>query len=79
MLGFGSLFAFKVAGGEVPPITVLNNLQLIEILINLCESKSLAHHPFTTTHYNVSPKDLASLGISSGHICFSVGWGMWTT
>lgn len=79
MLGFGSLFAFKVAGGEAAPITVLNNLQLIDLLLNLCEGKSLAHHSFTTTHYNMSPKDPANLGNSSGHICFSVGLRLWAT
>ena len=73
MSGFGSLLAFEVAGGEAAAFTVLNNLQLIDISNNLGDSKSLACHPYTTTHSNMSPEDRASLGISGGHIRLSVG------
>ena len=52
---------------------LLNNLQLIDISNNLGDSKSLACHPYTTTHSSMSPQDRASLGISPGHIRFSVG------
>ena len=73
MSGFGSLLAFDVAGGKAAAFTVLNNLQLIDISNNLGDSKSLACHPYTTTHSNMSPEDRASLGISGGHIRLSVG------
>ena len=73
MSGFGSLLAFELAGGEAAAFTVLNNLQLIDISNNLGDSKSLACHPYTTTHSNMSPDDRASLGISGGHIRLSVG------
>ena len=67
------MLAFEVAGGEAAAFTVLNNLQLIDISNNLGDSKSLACHPYTTTHSNMSPEDRASLGISGGHIRLSVG------
>ena len=73
MLGFESLLAFEVAGGESAAFTVLNNLHPIDISINLGDSKSLACHPSTTTHSNMSPDDRASLGITDGHIRLSVG------
>ncbi len=73
MSGFGSLLAFEVIGGEAAAFNMLNNLQLIDISNNLGDSKSLACHPCTTTHSNISPEDLANLGISSGHIRLSVG------
>ena len=73
MSGFGSLLAFEVDGGEAAAFTVLNNLQLIDISNNLGDSKSLACHPYTTTHSSMSPEDRASLGISGGHIRLSVG------
>lgn len=73
MSGFGSLLAFEVAGGEAVAFALLNNLQLIDISNNLGDSKSLACHPYTTTHSSMSPQDRASLGISPGHIRFSVG------
>ena len=73
MSGFGSLLAFEVAGGEAAAFSVLNNLQLVDISINLGDSKSLACHHYTTIHSNMSPQDRARLGISSGHIRLSVG------
>ena len=51
---------------------LLNNLQLVDISNNFGDSKSLACHPYTTTHSSMSPQDRASLGISPGHIRFSV-------
>ena len=73
MSGFGSLLAFEVAGGEAAAFTVLNNLKLIDISNNLGDSKSLACHPNTTTHSNISPEARAILGICEGHIRLSVG------
>ena len=52
---------------------LLNNLQLFDISNNLGDSKSLACHPYTTTHSSISPQDRASLGITAGHIRLSVG------
>ena len=63
----------EVAGGEAAAFALLNNLQLIDISNNLGDSKSLACHPYTTTHSSMSPQDRASLGISPGHIRLSVG------
>ena len=73
MSGFGSLLAFEVAGGEAVAFALLNNLQLIDISNNLGDSKSLACHPYTTTHSSISPQDRDILGISPGHIRLSVG------
>ena len=50
-----------------------NALELIDISNNLGDSKSLACHPFTTTHANLSDADRASLNISEGHVRLSVG------
>ena len=73
MSGFGSLLAFEVIGGEAAAFNVLNNLKLIDISNNLGDSKSLACHPYTTTHSNMSQNDRANLGISGGHIRLSIG------
>ena len=73
MSGFGSLLAFEVIGGEAAAFNVLNNLKLIDISNNLGDSKSLACHPYTTMHSNMSQNDRANLGISGGHIRLSIG------
>ena len=69
----GTLLSFTLAGGQDAAFTVLNALRLADISNNLGDSKSLACHPYTTTHSNMSPEDRSSLGISAGHIRLSVG------
>jgi O-succinylhomoserine sulfhydrylase len=67
------MLAFQITGGQAAAFTFLNALTLIDISNNLGDSKSLACHPFTTTHANLSDEDRASLNITAGHIRISVG------
>ena len=69
----GAVLAFAVAGGEAVSFTLLKNLLHIDISNNPGDSKSLACHPYTTTHSSISPQDRDILGISPGHIRLSVG------
>ena len=73
MSGFGSIVAFEVAGGATAAFTVLNQLNLIDISNNLGDSKSLACHPYTTTHSSLSDAELAELGLTPSHLRLSVG------
>jgi O-succinylhomoserine sulfhydrylase len=73
MSGFGNMLAFELAGGQEAAFRFLNALDLIDISNNLGDSKSLACHPFTTTHANLSDEDRASLNIRPGHIRISIG------
>ena len=52
---------------------MLNKLQLIDTSHNLDYSQSVACHPYTTMHSNMSPDDCASLGSSGDNIRLSVG------
>jgi O-succinylhomoserine sulfhydrylase len=73
MSGYGNMLAFEIDGGQAEAFQFLNALELIDISNNLGDSKSLACHPFTTTHANLSDADRASLNITEGHIRLSVG------
>lgn len=73
MSGFGSIIAFEIDGDEAASYRMLNQLSLIDISNNLGDSKSLACHPYTTTHSSLSDEELALLGISRSHIRLSVG------
>jgi O-succinylhomoserine sulfhydrylase len=73
MSGFGNMLAFEIDGGQAAAFRFLNALALIDISNNLGDSKSLACHPFTTTHANLSDADRASLNITPSHIRLSVG------
>lgn len=73
MSGFGSIITFEIDGDEAASYRVLNALSLIDISNNLGDSKSLACHPYTTTHSSLSDEELALLGINRSHIRLSVG------
>jgi len=73
MSGFGNMLAFEIDGDQAAAFRFLNALALIDISNNLGDSKSLACHPFTTTHANLSDADRASLNITPSHIRLSVG------
>ena len=73
MSGFGNMLAFEIDGDQAAAFRFLNALALIDISNNLGDSKSLACHPFTTTHANLSDADRASLNITSSHLRLSVG------
>jgi len=73
MSGFGSLIACDLGGKRSPAFTVLNHLKLIDISNNLGDSKSLACHPASTTHANLTEEERKALSISQGHIRISVG------
>jgi len=73
MNGSGSMLAFEMPHGRAQAFAFLNALQLIDISNNLGDAKSLACHPASTTHANLSTEDRAKLEISEGHIRLSVG------
>lgn len=69
----GAMVAFEVKGGKAAAFAMLNKLKVIDISNNLGDAKSLATHPATTTHSNMTPEERAELGIRDGLIRFSVG------
>jgi O-succinylhomoserine sulfhydrylase len=73
MSGFGNMLAFEIDGDQAAAFRFLNALALIDISNNLGDSKSLACHPFTTTHANLSDAEKASLNITPSHLRLSVG------
>lgn len=73
MSGPGSLLAFELQGGKAAAFAFLNALSLVDISNNLGDSKSLACHPASTTHANLSDEERASVEIKDGHIRLSVG------
>ncbi len=58
----------KRAGGKF-----IDALQMILRLVNIGDAKSLACHPASTTHRQLSPEELASAGVSEDLVRISVG------
>jgi len=71
--GFGGMVAFGIKGGMTAGKDFIESLQLISHLANVGDAKSLAIHPASTTHSQLSPEQLAEAGIAESMIRLSVG------
>lgn len=72
-LSTGSMIAFEITGGEKEAFLFLNNLKLFKLAVSLGSTESLAEHPATMTHVDVSPEDRVKLGISPSLVRLSIG------
>jgi O-acetylhomoserine (thiol)-lyase len=68
-----SLLTFGVQGGYDGGLRFYNALNLIKRVVNLGDSKSLACHPASTTHRQMSPEEQRGAGITPETIRMSVG------
>ncbi len=71
--GNGGMIAFGIKGGKEAAEKFINQLQLFLHLANVGDAKSLAIHPASTTHQQLSDKDLKKTGISPELIRLSIG------
>ncbi len=71
--GFGGMIAFGIKGGLAAGKKFIDNLQLISHLANVGDAKSLAIHPASTTHSQLSPEQLRQGGIGEGMVRLSIG------
>jgi O-acetylhomoserine/O-acetylserine sulfhydrylase len=71
--GFGGVLNFEIKGGREAAIKFINSLKLISHLANVGDSKSLAIHPASTTHEQLSPEEQILAGVTPGQIRISVG------
>lgn len=69
----GSMISFDVRGGEKEAFKFLNSLKLIKLAVSLGGTESLAQHPQTMTHADVSPEVKKRLSISEKMIRLSIG------
>lgn len=69
----GAMIAFDVAGGEKEAFAFLDNLQLVKLAVSLGSTESLAQHPATMTHVDVSPETREKMNITDKLIRLSVG------
>ncbi len=71
--GGGSIFTFEIKGGAEDAKKFIDNLQIFSLLANVADVKSLAIHPATTTHSQLSEAELAEQGIKPNTIRLSIG------
>ena len=71
--GASGLLTFGLPGGREAGARFLDALQLFTRLVNIGDAKSLATHPASTTHRQLSPAELHSAGVSEDTVRLSVG------
>lgn len=71
--GFGGMVVFGIEGGKSAGQKFIEKLQLFSHLANVGDAKSLAIHPSTTTHSQVSEENQLESGISPDLIRLSIG------
>jgi methionine-gamma-lyase len=69
----GAMVSFDVIGGEKEAFRFLNALKLMKLAVSLGSTESLAEHPATMTHSDVSEEDLKLLKISEQLVRLSIG------
>ena len=57
--GAGSIFTFEIKGGQEAAWKFIDSLEIFSLLANVADVKSLVIHPYTTTHSQMSPEELA--------------------
>jgi len=71
--GYGGLVGFELKGGKEAGRRFIDALQLFYHVANIGDVRSLAIHPASTTHSQLSLAEQAATGVSDGYVRLSVG------
>lgn len=71
--GAGSIFTVEIKGGAEKAMAFVDHLKIFSLLANVADVKSLAIHPASTTHSQLSGNELLKSGIRPGTVRLSIG------
>lgn len=71
--GFGGLLGFELAGGAEAGKRFIGALEMFYHVANIGDARSLAIHPASTTHSQLSPEEQAQTGTTPGYVRLSIG------
>ncbi|MBQ6188102.1 MAG: O-acetylhomoserine aminocarboxypropyltransferase/cysteine synthase [Prevotella sp.] len=71
--GGGSIFTFEIDGGQDEAWRFIDSFEIFSLLANVADVKSLVIHPYTTTHSQLTEKELAEQNITPATIRLSIG------
>ena len=71
--GGGSIFTFEINGNAQTAQKFIDNLAIFSLLANVADVKSLAIHPASTTHSQLTTEELEEQGIRENTIRLSIG------
>jgi len=72
-LGAGAILGFGIKSGLEGGRKFIDSLQLISHLANVGDAKSLAIHPASTTHQQLSPEEQLATGVTQDFVRLSIG------
>jgi O-acetylhomoserine (thiol)-lyase len=71
--GYGGLVGFELSGGREAGRRFIDGLKLFYHVANIGDARSLAIHPATTTHSQLTTEEQLATGVSDGYVRLSVG------
>src|SRR4029077_17875308 len=71
--GYGSLVGFELKGGREAGQKFIDALKMFYHVANIGDARSLAIHPATTTHSQLTPDEQLKTGVTEGYVRLSVG------
>jgi O-acetylhomoserine (thiol)-lyase len=71
--GAGALLGFGVKGGAAAGAKFIDSLKLVSHLANIGDAKTLAIHPATTTHQQLSEAEQLATGVTPDYVRLSIG------
>mgnify|MGYP001243964801 FL=1 len=71
--GYGGLVGFELKGGKDAGRKFIDSLEMLFHVANIGDARSLAIHPASTTHSQLSPEEQAQTGVTDGYIRLSIG------
>jgi O-acetylhomoserine (thiol)-lyase len=71
--GYGSLVGFELKGGREAGQKFIDALKMFYHVANIGDARSLAIHPATTTHSQLTPEEQLRTGVTDNYVRLSVG------
>jgi len=71
--GFGALMGFELKAGAEAGKTFIEALKMFYHVANIGDARSLAIHPATTTHSQLTAEEQAMSGVTPGYVRLSIG------
>jgi len=71
--GYGGLLGFELTGGKDAGRRFIDALQMFYHVANIGDARSLAIHPASTTHSQLTPEEQQQTGVTDGYVRLSLG------
>ena len=70
---YGGMVGFELKGGRDAGRKFIDSLKMFYHVANIGDTRSLAIHPASTTHSQLTPQEQAQTGVTDGYVRLAVG------